>query len=162
MTDKEFKDIILQLQPYMQAVAEKLLKDADSASDAVQEAVIDLWKQRQQLDLTKENKSLFAIVVKRRCIDFMRKHQPSFPIDEGVLMLKEPEPDEDSEELYAKARKLVDKLPRRQRKVIVMKYEVGMSNKEIEEATGMSSTHLYATFSRAYKSLRDAFIKNKI
>ena len=41
MTNKEFKDIILQLQPYMQAVAEKLLKDADSASDAVQEAVID-------------------------------------------------------------------------------------------------------------------------
>ncbi len=160
MTDKEFKDIILQLQPYMQAVAEKLLKDADSASDAVQEAVIDLWKQRQQLDLTKENKSLFAIVVKRRCIDLLRKQRPTVPIDTESLMLAEP-PQDDNEERYRLARKLVEQLPQRQRDTILMKYEDGLSVEEIEKATGMSSTHVYATLSRAYKSLREAIKQYK-
>jgi RNA polymerase sigma factor (sigma-70 family) len=59
------------------------------------------------------------------------------------------------------ARQLVDRLPKRQRDAILMKYEEGMSNEEIEKATGMSSTHLYATLSRAYKSLRNAIEQHK-
>lgn len=161
MTDREFKDRVLKYQPYMQAVAEKLLNNADDAADAVQEAVIDLWRRRQQYDANLESKSLFGTVVKRRCIDRIRAMRPSVPLDEEILMLKEPSPDDDMEERYAKARKLVDTLPLRQRKVILMKYEEGMSNKEIEEAMGMSSAHLYTTFSRAYKSLRAAFVKSK-
>ena len=42
-----------------------------------------------------------------------------------------------------------------------MKYEDGLSNAEIEKAMGMSSTHLYATLSRAYKSLRNAIEQHK-
>lgn len=160
MTDKDFKTAILKYQPYMQKVAEKLLGDADNAEDAVQETVIGLWKQRGSLKTTADLKSLCGTVVKRRCIDMLRKQRPEVPIDES-LMLAEPALDEYSEERYRLARAMVDRLPARQRDVILMKYEEGMDNKAIEQATGMSSTHVYATLSRAYKALRDALTQNK-
>lgn len=155
MTDKDFKNAILQHQPYMQKVAERLLGNADNAEDAVQEAVIGLWNQRRSLDMKADLKALCGTVVRRRCIDMLRKQRPDVPIDES-LMLVEPSPDEYSEERYLVARRLVDQLPARQRDVILMKYEEGMDQKAIEQATGMSSTHVYATLSRAYKSLREA------
>lgn len=159
MTDKDFKTAILQCQPYMQKVAEKLLGDADNAEDAVQEAIIGLWKQRECLETSADLKALFGTVVKRRCIDILRKQRPKVPIDES-LMLTEPSPDEYSEAQYLMARTMVDRLPARQRDVILMKYEQGMDNKAIEKATGMSSTHVYATLSRAYKALRGALTQN--
>jgi RNA polymerase sigma-70 factor (ECF subfamily) len=162
MTDQEFRNRVLQWQPYMQKLAEQLLGDADNASDAVQDAAVSLWEKRKEWDDSADLKSLWGTVVKRRCIDQLRKQRPTVPIDTESLMLTEPSPDDLSEERYQLARQLVDRLPKRQRDAILMKYEQGMSNAEIEQATGMSSTHLYATLSRAYKALRNAIEQLKI
>ena len=154
MTTEEFKRNILRLQPRLQRTAESIVGDPDNAADAVQEAVIALWKQRSTLS-SHEMEKLSLTVVKRRSIDILRKQKPTVPIDAESLMLAEP-PQDNDEERYRLARKLVEQLPKRQRDTILMKYEDGLSNEEIEKATGMSSTHLYATLSRAYKSLREA------
>ena len=154
MTTEEFKRNILRLQPRLQRTAESIVGDPDNAADAVQEAVIALWKQRSTLS-SHEMEKLSLTVVKRRSIDLLRKQKPTIPIDTESLMLAEP-PQDNDEERYRLARKLVEQLPKRQRDTILMKYEDGLSNEEIEKATGMSSTHLYATLSRAYKSLREA------
>ena len=159
MTTEEFKRDILRLQPRLQRTAENIIGDADSAADAVQETVISLWKQRATIS-GQDMEKLSLTVVKRRSIDLLRKQKPTMPIDEECLMLAEP-PQDDNEERYRLARKLVDQLPERQRNTILMKYEEGLSNEEIEKATGMSSTHLYATLSRAYKSLREAIKQYK-
>lgn len=159
MTTEEFKRIILKLQPRLQRIAEHIIGDPDRAEDAVQEAVITLWEQRatiQSLDLEK----LSLTIVKRRSIDLLRKQKPTVPIDTETLMLAEL-PQDDVEERYRWARRLVEQLPERQRDAILMKYEEGLSNKEIEKAMGMSSTHVYATLSRAYKSLREAIKQDK-
>ena len=154
MTTEEFKRDILRLQPRLQRIAENIIGDADSAADAVQETVISLWKQRATIS-GQDMEKLSLTVVKRRSIDLLRKQKPTMPIDEECLMLAEP-PQDDNDERYRLARKLVEQLPKRQRDTILMKYEDGLSNEEIEKGTGMSSTHLYATLSRAYKSLREA------
>lgn len=159
MTTEEFKRNILRLQPRLQRTAESIVGDPDNAADAVQEAVIALWKQRSTLS-GHEMEKLSLTVVKRRSIDLLRKQKPTVPIDAESLMLAEP-PQDNDEERYRLARKLVEQLPKRQRDTILMKYEDGLSNEEIEKATGMSSTHLYATLSRAYKSLREAIKQYK-
>ena len=160
MTAEEFKRDVLRLQPRLQRTAEKIIGDADSAEDAVQETVISLWEQRDQLHDAREMERLSLTIVKRRSIDQLRKLQPTVPIDAESLMLTETS-DDSLEERYQLARKLVEQLPQRQRDAILMKYEEGMSNPDIEKATGMSSTHLYATLSRAYKSLRNAIEHHK-
>ena len=160
MTTEEFKRDILKLQPRLQRTAECIVGDPDNAADAVQEAVITLWEQRATLK-AQDMERLSLTIVKRRSIDMLRKQKPTVSIDTEQLMQWEV-PDEDPlEERYQQARKLVDQLPERQRNAILMKYEEGLSNKEIEQATGMSSTHLYATLSRAYKALRNSINQNK-
>lgn len=153
MTTEEFKRNILKMQPRLQRMAEYIVGDPDSAADAVQEAVISLWEQRSTIK-SQEMEKLSLTVVKRRSIDLLRKQKPTVSVDAESLMLAEP-PQDDLEERYRMARQLVDRLPARQRDVILMKYEDGLSMEEIEKATGMSSTHVYATLSRAYKSLRE-------
>ena len=160
MTTEEFKRDILKLQPRLQRAAESIVGDPDSAADAVQEAVITLWEQRTTLK-TQDMERLSLTIVKRRSIDMLRRQKPTVSIDTERLMLLEVPAEDPVEERYQLARKLVDQLPERQRNAILMKYEEGLSNKEIEQATGMSSTHLYATLSRAYKALRDAINQNK-
>ena len=160
MTTEEFKRNILRLQPRLQRTAESIVGNPDSAADAVQEAVIALWEQRNTLEC-KDMERLSQTIVKRRSIDMLRRQKPNVSIDTEQLMQMEALEDDPLEERYQLARKLVDQLPERQRNTILMKYEEGMSNKEIEQATGMSSTHLYATLSRAYKALRDAINQNK-
>lgn len=159
MTLEEFKRNILHLQPRLQRIAESIIGDADSAEDAIQEAVIALWEQRATLK-SQDIEKLSLTIVKRRSIDLLRKKKTSLPIDEETLMLTEMPPD-DLEERYQLARKLVEQLPKRQRDTILMKYEEGLSNEEIEHATGMSRTHLYATLSRAYTALRKAIEQHK-
>ena len=160
MTTEEFKRNILRLQPRLQRTAESIVGNPDSAADAVQEAVIALWEQRNTLEC-KDMERLSQTIVKRRSIDMLRRQKPNVSIDTEQLMQMEALEDDPLEERYQLARKLVDRLPERQRNAILMKYEKGLSNKEIERATGMSSTHLYATLSRAYKALRDAINQNK-
>ena len=160
MTTEEFKRDILRLQPRLQRTAESIVGDPDSAADAVQEAVIALWEQRETIS-ERDMERLSLTIVKRRSIDMLRRQKPTVSIDTEQLMLLEVPAEDPVEEHYLLARKMVDQLPERQRKALLMKYEEGLSNKEIEQATGMSSTHLYATLSRAYKALRNAMNQNK-
>ena len=159
MTTDEFKQHILRLQPRLQRIAESIIGDPDSAEDAVQETVIALWEQRATIT-SQDMERLSLTIVKRRSIDLLRKQRPAVAIDAESLMLTETQQD-DSDDRYRLARQLVDRLPKRQRDAILMKYEEGMSNTEIEQATGMSSTHLYATLSRAYSALRNAIEQHK-
>ena len=160
MTTEDFKRDILRLQPKMQRTAEGIVGNPDSAADAVQEAVITLWEQRATLE-SRDMECLSLTIVKRRSIDMLRRQKPTVSIDTEQLMLMEVPEEDPTEERYRLARKLVDQLPERQRNAILMKYEEGMSNDEIEQATGMSSAHLYTTLSRAYKSLRNAINQYK-
>jgi len=160
MTTEDFKRDILKLQPRLQRTAESIVGNPDNAADAVQEAVITLWEQRATLE-SRDMERLSLTIVKRRSIDMLRRQKPTISIDTEQLMQMEAPEEDPTEERYRLARKLVDQLPERQRSAILMKYEEGLSNEEIEQATGMSSTHLYATLSRAYKSLRNAINQYK-
>ena len=128
MTTEEFKRDILKLQPRLQRTAESIVGDPDSAADAVQEAVITLWEQRTTLK-TQDMERLSLTIVKRRSIDMLRRQKPTVNIDTEQLMLMDVPEEDPEEERYQLARKLVDRLPERQRNAILMKYEEGLSNK---------------------------------
>ena len=82
MTTEEFKRDILRLQPRLQRTAESIIGDADSAADAVQEAVITLWEQRATIK-SQDMEKLSLTIVKRRSIDLLRKQRPTIPAATG-------------------------------------------------------------------------------
>ena len=140
-------------------MAESMLNDNDLAADAVQEAVINLWNGKEDLERWEKKEAFCITVVKRRCVDILRQQRPTEPIDEKVIMMEEIPVDENFEERYRKARKVIDTLPEKQRKAILMKYEDDLPNREIEKALDVSSANLYTIFSRAYKSIRETMEK---
>ena len=161
MTAEEFKNIILKYHSSMRRLAESMLNDNDLAADAVQEAVINLWNGKEDLERWEKKEAFCITVVKRRCVDILRQQRPTEPIDEKVIMMEEIPVDENLEERYRKARKVIDTLPEKQRKAILMKYEDDLPNREIEKALDVSSANLYTIFSRAYKSIRETMEKIK-
>lgn len=150
---ERFKHIILQHQPSMQRMAEYLLHDETIAEDAVQDALVDLWKQRDDLLKANSSEAYCILLVKRRCIDILRRRHSEQPLDEKSLIETEPPPD-DREARYQQAMRMVAKMPEMQRKVILMKYEQAKTTQEISKELGISTTNLYTTLSRAISNLR--------
>lgn len=157
MNVEQFKSVILRYQPAMQRMAESLLHNETDAEDAVQEAVIHLWRQRDELDKVARMEAYCIAVVKCRCIDLLRKRHETILIAEQLC---DPPPD-DTEERYQKALKMVRQLPPQQQQAILMKYEELQSSEEIAKRLNISLPNLYTTLSRAYASLRELLNKEK-
>lgn len=155
MTTAKFKDLILRYQPAMQRMAESLLHNEQEAEDAVQEAVLQLWQQRATLDKVSSIEAYIIKMVKRRCIDLLRKRRSTTPINDQLC---DPPPD-DTEERYKRAIEVVRQLPPQQQQAILMKYEELKSSEEIAQRLGISLANLYTTLSRAYASLREMLNK---
>ena len=122
MTSEVFKKMVVSYQPDMQRMAESVLHDPYLSEDAVQEAMIQLWQQRNRLDSERNLRALCVTMAKRRSIDLLRKQRPFQLIDEEALEIPEPTPN-NIEERYQKAMKIIERLPSIQQKALLMKYE---------------------------------------
>ena len=159
MTSDVFKKMIVTYQPDMQRMAESVLHDPYLSEDAVQEAMIQLWQQRNRLDSERNLRALCVTMAKRRSIDLLRKQRPFQLIDEEALEIPEPTPN-NIEERYQKAMKIIERLPSIQQKALLMKYEEEKNTEEITRELNISSTNLYTILSRAYTALRE-MMKNE-
>ena len=159
MTSEVFKKMIVSYQPDMQRMAESVLHDPYLSEDAVQEAMIQLWQQRNRLDSERNLRALCVTMAKRRSIDLLRKQRPFQLIDEEALEIPEPTPN-NIEERYQKAMKIIERLPSIQQKALLMKYEEEKNTEEITREFNISSTNLYTILSRAYAALRE-MMKNE-
>lgn len=159
MTSEVFKKMIVSYQPDMQRMAESVLHDPYLSEDAVQEALIQLWQQRNRLDSERNLRALCVTMAKRRSIDLLRKQRPFQLIDEEALEIPEPTPN-NIEERYQKAMKIIERLPSIQQKALLMKYEEEKNTEEITRELNISSTNLYTILSRAYAALRE-MMKNE-
>lgn len=153
MNTHSFKQRILPLQPAMQRMAEALLHDEAMAEDAVQDAVVDLWMQRDKLDNVLNIEAYGITLVKRRCIDLLRRRHPTQPIDEAALLQTQLPPD-DTEERYQQARRLIDRLPDQQRDALLLKYEEAKSNQQIAEQLHTTPNNIGVILHRALQTLK--------
>ena len=86
MEAQKFKRTILPFQPAMQQMAERLLGDRAEAEDAVQDSMIRLWEIRDRIEEERNVEAFCITLVKRHCIDLLRKRQATVPLDEALLM----------------------------------------------------------------------------
>lgn len=154
MDTQSFKQRILPLQPAMQRMAMALLHSEALAEDAVQDAVVELWQQRDKLDKVLNLEAYCITLVKRRSVDLLRRQRPTQPIDEASLLLTQLPPD-DTEERYQLALRLIDQLPLRQREALLLKYEQEKSNQQIAHQLHITPNHLGVILHRALQSLKN-------
>ena len=159
MTQNELLNTLISLQPVMQLTAEKLLPTAADAEDTVQEAVIELWERRDQLQHVLNLEGYAMQAVKNRCISFLRKHHDiATPnLEEALSNLSDEDLNAEAaliEEQAAQLDHLMERLPEVQREAVKMKYIDNLSHNEIQHQLGMSSANVYTTLSRALDNLR--------
>lgn len=158
MTQDVFLNTLMALQPAMQLTAEKLLHTEADAEDTVQEAVIELWERRNDLQHVLNIEGYAMQTVKNRCISFLRKHRD---IATDNISLLDGVDDEAikaevalTEERASRLDDMMNHLSERQREAVKMKYIDRLSHEEMQRRLGMSSTNVYATLSRAVSTLK--------
>ena len=155
---EQFKRDYLSLQPAMQRMAESLLHSEEDAADIVQDCLVTLWNEREKLRRVVNREAWCITLVKRRCVDTLRRKHPNVEIDERTMALAEEEAN-DAEERLQLAMKLVEKLPERQRQVIQLKHFDAADTEHIASKLGITPGNVYTHLSRAYNSLKQMILE---
>ena len=155
---EQFKQDYLPLQPAMQRMAESLLGDEDEAADVVQDCFVTLWEEREKLRRVVNREAWCITLVKRRCIDLLRKRRPTVELDERAMALAEEDCHEGEERLRL-AMQMVDGLPERQAQAIRMKHFEAADTDRIAAALHITPGNVYTLLSRAYSSLKQMILE---
>lgn len=141
------------------AYASTILNDIDLARDVVQETFIRLCQQ----DLSKVDKCLKSwlfTVCRNRSFDILRKSKRSQAWDE--LQWKnlpgaglQPDEEADQQELFSQVQVFLRRLHPNQRDVILLKFQQGLSYREIQEITGLPSGTIGFLIHSGLKRLRE-------
>lgn len=148
----QFKHDYLPLQPAMQRMAESLLGSEDDAADVVQDCFVTLWNDREKLRRVVNREAWCIMLVKRRCVDLLRKRKPTVEIDERTLAVEVD--DRAAEERLQLAMELIDRLPERQAEAVRLKHFDAADTQQIAARMHISEGNVYTLLSRAYSSLK--------
>ena len=163
MTAAGFKERFLPLHPRLYRLAFSFMENSGDAEDVLQEAYIKLWTKRNDLASIENAEAFCVTLVRNLCIDRLRSLKSS---RDGQANELDTDPTADSPEDNAISRdelslvkKLIDRLPDNQRRVLRLYGIKEYSLKEIEEITGFSSVNVRVLLSRARKIIKEQFIE---
>lgn len=155
---EQFKLDYLPMQPAMQRMAEALLGNEDDAADVVQDCFVTLWNEREKLRRVVNREAWCITLVKRRCVDLLRKRKPTVEIDERTMALAEEEADAGEERLLL-ALQMVDRLPERQAQAVRLKHFESADTDRIAHELHITPGNVYTLLSRAYSTLKQMILE---
>lgn len=138
--------------------ARRILGDADRARDVVQDTFLQLCKEEQHTLNGKLAPWLYT-VCRNRSLDVKRKEQRVTTAVDEQLQLQtgrqdSPEDAVASQETTSRLLQMVDALPENQREVIRLKFQSGLTYRQIAEVTGHSATNVGFLIHSGIKTLR--------
>ncbi len=161
MDSSKFKEILLPLSAKLYKTAYQIVNDSDTAKDMVQEAYAILWAKRSMLDGLESVESFAAKVVRNKCMDYLRTKHIHYDINDKSINLSENESYAesyyDNNESLSHVMLIMNRLPERQKKVLMMRSIQDLSIEEIEEITGLSNINIRTLLSRARKRLKELY-----
>jgi len=143
------------------AYAAHLVGDSERARDIVQEAFVRLCAQERDKVESHLAEWLFR-VCRNLAVDIRRKERRMNVLSDeqsDILGAVEPEPGETVErnDTFAAVVKAMGILPKNQQDVIRLKFQHGLSYKEISEVTNLTVTNVGFLIHTGLKSLRERF-----
>ena len=136
--------------------AQRITGDADRARDVVQETFLRLCRQ-QRAELDGHLVEWLYTVCRRQALDVRRREQRMATLAPSEAVLsngREPERHAEDQETAARALRLLAELPENQQRVLRLKFEHGLSYREIAEATGLSASNVGYLIHVGLKALR--------
>lgn len=156
--DEFVADALKKYEAPLIGYATGIVRDHERARDVVQDTFIRLYKQ----DIEKVRKGLktwLYTVCRNRALDVLRKEGRAVVTDEEGFSKWEaeglsPRAMTDLDERVQQVTDCLDKLSANQREVIRLKFQQGMSYKEISEVTGLSSGNVGFLIHTGLKRMR--------
>lgn len=166
MIRADFNTIISKMSKILYGYAYRILENQQEAEDAVQETFLKLWKMNEKLENYDSVEALSKTMLKNYCIDQIRKRKSTAyeNITDNQFVKV---PDATPQELLERAetavilRGIIEQLPILQREVINLRDIQGLSYDEISERSGQSVNNIRVILSRARKSVREEYIRQR-
>lgn len=158
MDDTEFEHLATRLRPVLTMTAKSIARssrmNASDVDDAVQEALVRLWRTGNRLDDCQNVESFAVAIVRNVCIDFSRRTvPPAAQVDElHVAADSYADSSLTAESTRGMMETLISRLPATQQKLIRMRGE-GMSLDEISAIVQMPKTSVKTLIARARHEL---------
>lgn len=135
-----------------------ILKDVDSAKDAVQEVYIQIWKSREQINFTSSIENYLKRSVINRSLNQIKARQKfdGEPVEENHSTSSSVSDQIEADELEKIVEKTIDTLPERCRLVYILRRQEDLSLKEIGEKLNISSKTVENQLTKALKILKDS------
>ena len=155
MTSEQFNSSYLSLAPTLYKVAFYILESEEEARDAVQDAFVKLWNDRETLGDVNSPKAYAIRLVKNLCIDRIRRQRLEFPEELPERVSPEGQDDEiDQKERLNMVMEAIKSLPDRQREILWLRTVENLSYDEISERLGMTPLTLRVLLSRARSKIK--------
>lgn len=155
MTSEQFNSSYLSLAPTLYKVAFYILESEEEARDAVQDAFVKLWNDRETLGDVNSPKAYAIRLVKNLCIDRIRRQRLEFPEELPERVSPEGQDDEiDQKERLNMVMEAIKSLPDRQREILWLRTVEDLSYDEISERLGMTPLTLRVLLSRARSKIK--------
>lgn len=135
--------------------ARSITGELESARDAVQETFLRL--SRQDLDAIQPRLAPWLFFVCRNCaLDHQRKVVRLTHVVDDTVPDSRPSPSDEAGagEDAAQLRSLVARLPERQREIVRLKYDAGLTYREIAEVMKITANHVGVQLHTAIATLR--------
>lgn len=161
-----FERHVLAAKDKMFRFACSMLGNKDDAKDAVQDAMVKIWNQKELLADIRNPEAWCMQVTRNLCLDRYKAVKIRRQATEKIKALQEekvPTPYDRAEQKdrVEKLRQLINELPEKAKMVIHLRDVEGYSYKEIGEILGISLDEVKINIFRARKLLKDQLIKNK-
>ncbi|TLD69626.1 sigma-70 family RNA polymerase sigma factor [Phragmitibacter flavus] len=139
-----------------------VVHDLDQARDIAQDVFIKLSRNLTTLDRTRIAPWLFT-VCKNRALDHLRKHQRLVPMETATIdqqTSSSPGPSEaiEEQELSQQLTRWMSELPEKQREAVRLKFESGLSYKEISEVLHTSIGNVGTLIHLGVTNLRERWL----
>ena len=157
MKAEQFTSIVSHIRPRLLALA--LQFDADSAEDAVQEALMRLWTAWPQLAEPADAERLAVRLTKHACIDDYRRRQRQQTVELNREAAKETADTTDEAVLQDALERAVRVLPNAERRLWTMHAEAQMNSAQIAAATGIAVRSVSTMLSSARHHLCETLKK---
>lgn len=159
---KAFEALFRAYYPFLCHYATRILKDASTAEEIVQELFLKQWENRQQLNINSSVKSYLFRAVKNHCLNHLRHLKVHDEYIKATLKEQVNEQNEDYEEQYELLKKIeeaIASMPEKRREIFRLNRQEGLKYHEIAERLSISVKTVETHIGLALKTLRSKFGK---
>ena len=151
------------MREQMLSLAERITGNRDDAADAVQDAFVKLWQQRDRYESTRHAQGAGMMTVRTTSIDMARRNnrQTDVPVEQAAGTVEETTNEERSL-AYQQVRRIIDnELSAKQRTIIDLRELEEMEFDDIANRLNMTAANVRVELSRARKRVREIYQKRR-